>query len=249
MQSIRRAVRIGTGVKSDGKGLVADQAGFTGGAALSAADARLRTKAKWANIVAALTMACVAFEHLLTGQGQGADHCNPLLLRTVMGWLGVLGTLVLGAELGLSAVLRNIQVLQHRSGRAFLLLMCGTIGMAAAPVELPMAATGYAYTEGAFVVSMQYSFLIAGALCLLAAGYSINASLSLSLPRLAAKVHGHIKPADEAALLEEGARQQPAAAAAQAGAPGPADGESPAAAATEDSPVTQRGAEMQQASV
>eukprot|EP00308_Calcidiscus_leptoporus_P013089 CAMPEP_0119362902 /NCGR_PEP_ID=MMETSP1334-20130426/9801_1 /TAXON_ID=127549 /ORGANISM="Calcidiscus leptoporus, Strain RCC1130" /LENGTH=227 /DNA_ID=CAMNT_0007378171 /DNA_START=88 /DNA_END=771 /DNA_ORIENTATION=+ len=138
---------------------------------------RARKTAKWLNIVAALLLSIVAFHELFAKDEQGASNCNPLLVRVVMGWMGVIGLLMILAELEVALVRKHIHVLAYRSGRAAAGLMVGTICMAAAPVELPMAATGYNYNEGAFVTSVQYHFLIVGFIVICAAVYNIVVSI------------------------------------------------------------------------
>eukprot|EP00965_Chrysotila_dentata_P210203 6185768-Pleurochrysis_carterae.AAC.3 len=54
----------------------------------------------------------------------------------------------------------------------------------AAPVELPMAASGYNYNEGAMVLSVQYQYLIVGFLMVCAAIYNIRVSVKAKVYKL-----------------------------------------------------------------
>ena len=56
-----------------------------------------------------------------------------MLIRVVMGWMSVIGVMLVLAELHVEKVLEYVHVLSYRSGRALIALMAGTITLSAAP--------------------------------------------------------------------------------------------------------------------
>ena len=106
-----------------------------------------------------------------------ATNCNPLLVRVVMGWVAVLGLLLLLAELGVPLVLNYVHVLSYRTARAGLGIMVGTICGAAAPSELPVATAGYAMREGYYVREFKWEFALVGVMMIGGALYNLRLTL------------------------------------------------------------------------
>ena len=156
---------------------------------------KLKTRAKYFNVVAAALLVLVAIEM----QTKGTQACSPMLVKVVFLWLAVLGTLLLLAELSVKPVLDYVHVLSYRSGRALVGLMCGTVCMAAAPSELPVAAVGYAPSprggQSYFVTQVQWEFFFTGLLVTAGALYNIR----LTVRSKAHKLGGRSKCASGAA--------------------------------------------------
>lgn len=144
---------------------------------------KLKTRAKWVNAVAAGLLVAVAIE----AQTSSARNCSPMLVKVVFLWLAVLGSLLLLAELSVKPVLDYVHVLSYRSGRALVGVMCGTICMASAPSELPVAAVGYAPSanQGYFVTQIQWEYLLTGILVTGGALYNIRLTARSKAHKLA----------------------------------------------------------------
>jgi hypothetical protein len=83
-----------------------------------------------------------------------------------MGWMALLGLLLVLAEFEVECVRKYIHIMAYRSGRAFVTLFAATICITAAPSEVDIAyITGRAPASGqSYVTHVDWSLLLIGIL-------------------------------------------------------------------------------------
>ena len=95
-----------------------------------------------------------------------------------MAWMCLLGFVLVLAEAGAACVRTYLHLMAFRTGRAFFAFFAATICFAAAPSEMEVAIAGVGQSGSAPIISttVNWGFLAASILLVLAGGYNLEVS-------------------------------------------------------------------------